>query len=768
MADLRAKAEIRLEDRFSGPAAAAGDSASKLAKRVTEGRKALDALGRERDALATVEGLGKRVSAAAAKMDIAAKRTAGLRKRLRETRQPTAALRKEFEQAQRQSQGLRRAHREQSDQLRRMKADLLGAASGSRDLARAQQQVEERMAASRASMERLAEAVGRADQARARRDRSVERAARVSLASDGASRIGESVLRFGSRAVSRARDVSKGEGGLQSLDLSPAEARVISRRGLDMQRRVAYVRADDFTRAAYSIRSGVQGVGATGVADLTEAAALLGRATQATTAQMADVVKTGWAIFRRDGEAPREFAGRFSAQIAEAVQKHSTTGPAMQAAIAATKGMPSALGIEDAELIAVLGMLQGPIDSPETVGTTVRALATALPNAQKAYGSRWQLMADGQAVPLPEMLAGMRRLYGDRLEGSELAEIKKNFGSEDAISFFTLLHGGEEALQANIESNRLAAEQQLEYVRIMQRANDNTADARLELVQQRWDAVMIQLGESALPAVERVAEIAGSAADWIGKLAEESPAFATALVTGALTLGAFTIVASKAAIAVASLALAARQGGLWRAERAARKADAPTASGKPTSRLGDAGRRVKDAAKRTSRPIPRTPGGKAGMIALAAGAGATLLLDGRGSEGGEEGDAGGGAPDSPREKIDMLNAVLTGAQLGALAGGSTTLGIGALPGAVIGGLGGALVSWSSGRERDEPEPAPETPPAPVSDSAAPPARQHIGDTNIFVQPLPGEDPETYANRIFELAREADLDDLDGALVDGVI
>ena len=482
MADLKAKVEIRAEDRFSGPASAAGNSASKLARRVTEGRKALDALGRERDALAAVEGLGKKVSATAAKMDIAAKRTAELRGRLRETRQPTAQLRREFEAAQRQSQGLHRAHREQSAQLRRMKSDLLGAASGSRDLARAQRQVEERMDAARASMERVARAAGRADRARLARDRSVERAAQVSLAAEGAGRIGESVLRFGARAVSRARDVSRAEGGLQSLQLSPEEARVVSRRALDVQRRVAYVRADDFTQSAYTIQSGIQGLDATGIADLTESAAVLGRATQASTAQMADAVTTGWAMFRREGESPREFGGRFAAQMAQAVGAHNTKGPKMQAAIAATEAQPTAVGIEDAELLAALGMLQTAGLRAESSGSTLRAVTAKLHEAQDVYGSRLQLTRDGRAVPLAEMLAGMTRLYGDTLETHETAEIKKAFGDQEAVRFFTLLRGGSEALLSNTEANRAAGAQQLEYARTMQRANDNTADARLELV----------------------------------------------------------------------------------------------------------------------------------------------------------------------------------------------------------------------------------------------------------------------------------------------
>lgn len=758
MADLKAKVEIRAEDRFSGPAEAAGRGASKLARSVSEGRKALDALGRERDALASVDSLGKKVSATAAKMDIAAKRTADLRRRMRETRQPTAALRKEFEQAQRQSQGLHRAHREQSAQLRRMKADLLGAASGSRDLARAQRQVEERMDAARASMQRVAEAVGRADTARAARDRSLERASRVALAAESAGRLGESVLRFGARTVSRARDVSRAEGGLQSLKLSPADARIVSRRGLEVQRRVAYVRADDFTDAAYQIQSGIEDLDATGVADLAEAAAVLGRATRATTAQMADAIKTGWAMFRREGEEAREFGGRFAAQMAHAVGVFPTTGPKMEAAIAATSAGPTRLGIEDAELFAALGMLQQSVKSPEMVGTMMEALARVLPAAQKEYGSRLQLAENGRAVPLADMLAGMSRLYGGTLEIREKAEIDKAFG-EQASRFFNLLHGQEDALRGHAEAQRAAAAQSLEYARAMQRAYDATADARLELVQQRWDAVMIQLGEATLPALEQLADKAGGAADWVGKAAEKFPNLTSWIVGGTIVLGGLTVVAAKAAIALTWLGLAAKQAALWQAGRKARGVDGPVAGGRPGSRPGDAPPKTP---KNMGRRLPRIPGGpgaRAAMLAAAVAAPA-VALSGRGEP---EAEPEAGKPE-PRN-IDLVTAIIHGASYGALLGGTTTMGLGTLPAAVVGAIGGLLVSLSAGRE--------ETPPA-VAGAANPPpqqpepVRQHVGDINISVQPLPGEDPETYARRVVELARDADLGDLDGLLVDGVI
>ena len=117
-----------------------------------------------------------------------------------------------------------------------------------------------------------------------------------------------------------------------------------------------------------------------------------------------------------------------------------------------------------------------------------------------------------------------------------------------------------------------------------------------------------------------------------------------------------------------------------------------------------------------------------------------------------------------------LAASIAGAKLGALGGTALLPGPGTAGGAILGALGGIAAYYAGaetgaaiGRRFDE-SGASETASA---EAVSTPVRQHVGDVHINVQPLPGEDPETYARRVAELARDYDLQDLDLALVDGV-
>ena len=793
MADLRAQVEISARDRFSGPADAAGRSASRLADRVREGERALGRMGREREALTSLDQLGRATSRTASRMAIAARRTADLRARIKATEEPTKKLRREFAAAQRQSTGLYREHRRQVSELRRMRTELLGAAAGSRDLARAQREVEERIDGARRAMGRMADAAKRGEAARSARDRSLERAAQVGLAAESAGRLAERVLGVAGRAVERSRAIARTEGDLRSVGLSREDARVVSRRGRDVQRTLPYVTADEFTGAAYSIQSGIEGLDGAGVADLTEAAATLARATRSSVEEMTSLTTTGWAIFRRAGEAPAEFGGRLAAQISRAVEGFSTTGPDMQQAIESAGAKPALLGISLSEQIAALGLLQSTMSGSEA-GTTVRALAAALPQAQEYFdehrpGAVRLIGDDDRARPLVDLLAELRSLYGAELGASESAELAKALGREEAVRFFDQFWKRSGDLQDAIAAQQEAGGQGLAYASAIQRRRDDNADARLQIVQQRWDAVMIQLGESALPAIESLAGFSEAAAGALESLAEKAPGLTTFIVGGTVALTALAFWASRAAIALASISVLRQQGRAWQAGRAERRTsrDLPGSGPRAGGRLGRAGGRLADARQAARRRAPsvlrRIPRGGPAAIAIGTAAGLAPSLLGSGRDEPEDPEAG-------RYWKGSLAGGLAGAAAG-FAFGSVVPGpgnvLGALAGAALGAFGADVGEEIERRLSGGPQDAPEAPPepavpaiptavqavretretAPERPPAAGEVHHHHGDISIRVEPLAGEDPDSMARRIWDLARDEEAAALDGALVDGV-
>ena len=405
--------------------------------------------------------------------------------------------------------------------------------------------------------------------------------------------------------------------------------------------------------------------------------------------------------------------------------------------------------------------------SGSEAGTALRYVYANLAGAQKELGSRGTLVGpDNRAVPLADMLDELERLYGADPGVSGAAAVKDLFKTEEAVKLFTQFWGRADEVRELAEAQRAAAAQGLGFATAMQQARDNTADARLELVQQRWDAVMIQLGESALPAVEMLAGAAAGAADGIGSVAEKWPRLATAATGLGVGMSVLAIAAARAAQALAYVAVARNQGGAWMADRRARKAaDAGGAKPPKGSWLGGLGRKGADLGRR---PLPR--GGAAG--ALAAGAIMTGTLLASKAAGKRAADSEGEAADSNwGEVIGGTGGALGGAAAGALIGSAVPV-AGTVAGAAIGAVAGTILSYAGGeagaaigRAIDSPGERDEDPPGQAAPQVA---RQHVGDVNISVEPHPGETPDELARRVVRLAQEAEVEDLDTALVDGVI
>ena len=344
----------------------------------------------------------------------------------------------------------------------------------------------------------------------------MQRAARGALIAGELRTIGRGALRLATAPIERMRQVERSRGELASLGMSRADVDAVVRRGRNLSRNIAGTSTAGFTSAAYDVRSGISSLDATGVADITELAALTARATRADLGQMTNLFATGFGQFKGalfEDLSDREFGATFSAQLSKAVEQFKTDGAKMQQAIQSMGSGLAESGVSMALQFASLGALQQKMTAGEA-GTTMAALERSAAQAQARFAAAGlgvrTLDEAGNMLAPDQLLQQMQREFGGQYTTQIGAQIQQAFGSEEAVKFFKALWGQGESLKANAAALEEAATQGERYTRAMAARRDDNADARLEKLQQRWDVIQERLGARLIPVLERAIPVLGA------------------------------------------------------------------------------------------------------------------------------------------------------------------------------------------------------------------------------------------------------------------
>lgn len=312
------------------------------------------------------------------------------------------------------------------------------------------------------------------------------------------------------------RQVEKAKGELATLGVRDLD--VVVRRGQDMQRQLAGVTADAFVRASYDIKSGISSLTDQGVADMTASAVLVAKATKGQTEQMTSLFATSYGIFKKHmGDmTDAQFGEQFGASLAASVQMFKTDGAKMQQAIQSAGAGAVNIGMDMAEQLALLGMMQQQMEAGEA-GTALRAFAT---NAARAHENFAKMKVtterpvkvrvldeNGQLRAMPDILADLQARYGETLDAFEAAEIKEAFGTDEAMKMINALYGQEAAVRANADALGVVAAKGAEFTQTMAAAADRNWDATMVLMAQRFDVIRQKIGERLLPVVQRLVPV---------------------------------------------------------------------------------------------------------------------------------------------------------------------------------------------------------------------------------------------------------------------
>lgn len=263
----------------------------------------------------------------------------------------------------------------------------------------------------------------------------------------------------------------------------------------------------EFISAAYDIKSGISSLTDEGVAEYTKLAALTGKATKSTVAEMTSLFATGYGIYKDfySDMSDIEFGEMFSAGIAKSVQQFKTDGSKMAQAIQTLGASATSAQIPLEEQLSILGMLQATMSGGEA-GTKYRAFLKSAAKAGDELGISFT-DANNQLLSMPEILGILKGEFGETLDAAEKMELQKAFGTEEAVALIDLLYSKTGDLQNNIISMHSSMAEGTKVATEMAEVMNEDPGSQYELLKQQAHNLKEELGNSLLPTVVDLMQI---------------------------------------------------------------------------------------------------------------------------------------------------------------------------------------------------------------------------------------------------------------------
>lgn len=256
--------------------------------------------------------------------------------------------------------------------------------------------------------------------------------------------------------------------------------------------------ATEFVGASYDIQSAIAGLSGDELSQFTQASGVLAAATKADTATITSYMGTMYGIFKNQATEMGKGAWveQVAGQTASAVQMFKTTGSEMSSAFTSVGANATSAGIAMSEQMAILGTLQATMSGSEA-GTKYKAFLAGVANAQDKLNLSFT-DSQGQMLPMLDILDKLKGQYGDTLSVAESADLKKAFGSEEAVSMIKLLMADTDGLAGSIE--------QLGQVQGMSKAEDmaSAMTDQWKRLEASWFAVRAAVFGAILPSINAI------------------------------------------------------------------------------------------------------------------------------------------------------------------------------------------------------------------------------------------------------------------------
>lgn len=357
-------------------------------------------------------------------------------------------------------------------------------------------------------------------------------------------------------ALGPAIEMDRALGEVASLDVQKDVLGALGREALSLS--VKYGEsAAEIVRSSYDIQSAIAGLEGNELPAFTRASTTLAKATKADTATITNYMGTMYGIFEQQAKmmGKANWVEDLAGKTATAVQMFKTTGQGMADAFGAIGANATAAGISMDEQFAVLGQLQATMSGGEA-GTKFKSFLAGVGGAQKALGMQFTDSA-GNMLPVLTVLDKLKLRYGETLSVAEGDELKKAFGSDEAVAMIKLLMTNTKALSTNINA--------LANTHGMGKAEQMAASMtdQWQRVEQGWFAIRAAAFSVVLPAINAVVGAFADGANDVLRWTHLFPnltkvvSYAMLAIVGlSMVTGAWMLIAGIAKLATLGLGIA--------------------------------------------------------------------------------------------------------------------------------------------------------------------------------------------------------------------
>ncbi|MFM2599850.1 phage tail tape measure protein [Vibrio fortis] len=296
------------------------------------------------------------------------------------------------------------------------------------------------------------------------------------------------------QALMPAIEMDRALGEVKSLGVADEQLKQLSDTALEFA--VDYGKsASDFVAASYDIQSAISGLGGNELSEFTRASGVLAAATKADTSTITNYVGTMYGIFQNSANemGKADWVNVLGGQTAKAVQMFKTTGEGMSSAFTSVGAAATSVGVGMTEQMAILGTLQSTMSGSEA-GTKYRAFLAGTAKAQEALNMQFT-NAQGQMLPIVDILNQIKGRYGETISVAEAAELSKAFGTQEATAMIQLLMQNTDGLATSI--NELGKVKGLDVAEQMAEAMTD----QWERLEQGVFAISAAFGSVLLPAI---------------------------------------------------------------------------------------------------------------------------------------------------------------------------------------------------------------------------------------------------------------------------
>ncbi|GAB1254771.1 phage tail tape measure protein [Desulfovibrio falkowii] len=303
--------------------------------------------------------------------------------------------------------------------------------------------------------------------------------------------------------------------------------------------------AAEVVRSSYDIQSAIAGLEGKELGTFAMASATLAKGTKADGATITAYMGTMYGIYKQQADkmGRAQWVEQLSGRTAYAVQIFKTTGTEMSSAFTALGANAQAAGISAQEQMAVLGMLQATMGGSEA-GTKYKAFLRGVGGAQKELGLKFTDKS-GNMLGMDTILEKIKGKFGESLSVKDSDQLKKAFGSDEAVSLIKLLLNDTTSLKKNIAD--LGRINNMDQAKSMAKSMTDVW-ARLG---GAWDVVRITFAQRMLPTIEKVTDKIVGFLKYIQKCMDIAPG-----LTGKLGLIATFAISLAGAMGILGMAIA--------------------------------------------------------------------------------------------------------------------------------------------------------------------------------------------------------------------